>query len=115
MPTSAPPALDSSQLHLEVDDGVATIWIDQVDHRVNTISEETLDALEAAIDVAEGRADVRAVVFISGKDDSFIAGADLDMLRGFETPADVEAVIRRAHALIDRVQQSPKPTVAGWR
>jgi len=112
MPTSAPPALDSSQLHLEVDDGVGTIWIDQVDHRVNTISEATLDALEAAIDVVEGRADVRAVVFISGKDDSFIAGADLDMLRGFETPADVEAVIRRAHALIDRVQQSPKPTVA---
>lgn len=112
MPTSAPPALDPAQLHLEVDDGVATIWIDQADQRVNTISEETLDALEAAIDVVEGRADVRAVVFISGKDDSFIAGADLDMLRGFDTPADVEAVIRRAHALIDRVQHSTKPTVA---
>ncbi|NBB85836.1 MAG: crotonase [Bacteroidetes bacterium] len=112
MPTSAPPALDSSQLHLEVDDGVATIWIDQTDQRVNTISEETLDALEAAIDVVEGHADVRAVVFISGKDDSFIAGANLDMLKGFETPADVQALSRRAHALIDRVQQSTKPTVA---
>ncbi len=112
MPTTAPPALDSSQLYLEVDDGVATIWIDQTDQRVNTISEETLDALEAAIDVVEGRADVQAVVFISGKDDSFIAGADLDMLKGFDTPADVEALSRRAHALIDRVQQSTKPTVA---
>jgi len=112
MPTTASPVLETDELRLEIADSIATLWIDQADSRVNTISEATLDAIEAAIKELEGRTDVRGVVFISGKEDSFIAGADIEMLRSFDTPEEVEALSRRAHALLERVQHSGLPTVA---
>jgi 3-hydroxyacyl-CoA dehydrogenase/enoyl-CoA hydratase/3-hydroxybutyryl-CoA epimerase len=111
MPTD--PALATDEITLDIDaDGIATLWIDQPDERVNTISESTLTAFEEALDALERDPNVRAAIFISGKDDSFIAGADLDMIKTFETPADVRALSRRAHQLVARVQSLRVPTVA---
>lgn len=105
--------LSTDQLTLDVDaDGIATVWIDQPDRRVNTISGATLAAFEDVLDAMESDSGIRAAVFISGKDASFIAGADLDMLKQFETPADVRALSRRAHRLVGRVQALDQPTVA---
>jgi 3-hydroxyacyl-CoA dehydrogenase/enoyl-CoA hydratase/3-hydroxybutyryl-CoA epimerase len=106
-------SLSTDLITLDVDtDGVATLRIDQPDKRVNTISEATLTAFEEAIDVMERDTNIRAGVFISGKDASFIVGADLDMIKTFETPGDARALSQRAHALIRRVQALGKPTVA---
>ncbi len=111
MPTD--PALPTDEITLDIDaDGIATLWIDQPDERVNTISASTLTALEEALDALERDPNVRGAVFISGKDNSFIAGADLDMIKTFETPADVRALSRRAHKLVARVQSLKVPTVA---
>ena len=111
MPTES--ALATDEITLDVDaNGIATLWIDQPDKRVNTISESTLTAFEEALDALERDPNVRGVVFISGKDASFIAGADLDMIKTFESPADVRALSRRAHQLVKRVQSLRVPTVA---
>jgi 3-hydroxyacyl-CoA dehydrogenase/enoyl-CoA hydratase/3-hydroxybutyryl-CoA epimerase len=111
MPTKS--ALATDEITLDVDaDGIATLWIDQPDERVNTISESTLTAFEEALDALERDPNVRGAVFISGKDGSFIAGADLDMIKTFESPADVRALSRRAHQLVGRVQSLKVPTVA---
>ena len=106
-------ALSTDLITLDVDaDGIATLWINQPSKQVNTISEATLTAFEEAIDAMERDPTIRAGVFISGKDASFIVGADLDMIKTFASPADVRALSRRAHALIRRVQTLGKPTVA---
>ncbi len=104
--------LDPKQLHLDLDDGIATIWIDQPDASVNTIDAEMLAAFETAIDQIGGAPEIDAAVFISRKDSGFIAGADLDMLRNFSSPEDVRGISEQAHALIDKVQNLGKPTVA---
>jgi len=113
--TAAPNAvdLDTNLLSMEVDDtGIAVITIDDPDASVNKISEDMLAAFEEVIGEVERNADIRGSVFISGKENSFIAGADIDMLSAFEMPADVRALSRRAHRLIARMQNLRIPSVA---
>ncbi|WP_022834742.1 3-hydroxyacyl-CoA dehydrogenase NAD-binding domain-containing protein [Salisaeta longa] len=110
MPASASTA---SLLRFDTtDDGIATVWLDDPDASVNKISEAVLDALTEAIARIEDTPEIRAAVFISGKDDSFVAGADLDMLKRLDTPADVRAISETAHQLLHRVRTLGKPTVA---
>jgi len=105
--------LSTNLLTLTVDDdGIATVWIDAPNASANKISEETLSAFSEALDHLEQADAVTGVVFISGKEGSFIVGADLRMLEQFDTPADVRAVSRRAHRLLMRVQNLSVPTVA---
>lgn len=105
--------LETDLLTLSVDaDGIATITIDDPDAPVNKISEDMLAAFEEVIEHVEKAPDVRGSVFISGKDASFIAGADINMLSAFETPADVRALSRRAHRLLARMKNLRIPTVA---
>lgn len=111
MPATIDLTTDLMTLNVD-DDGVATLWMDDPSASVNKISEETLDAFSEAIDRVEGHGDVTGLVFISGKPESFIVGADLDMLRSFEQPADARRLSRTAHNLIMRVRDLDVPTVA---
>ena len=105
--------LSTNLLTLTVDDdGIATVRIDDPDASVNKISEETLSAFSEALDHLEQADAVTGVVFISGKEGTFIVGADLRMLEQFDTPAEVRSVSRRAHRLLMRVQTLSVPTVA---
>ena len=52
------------------------------------------------------------MVLISGKADSFIAGADIEMLKGAKTANDAEALSREGHATVGRIASSKKPFVA---
>ena len=100
-------------LTLTVDDhGVATLELDDPDASVNKISWETLNAFSDALDHVESRSNLTGLVFTSGKPDSFIVGADLEMLQDFEIPAEARRVSREAHALGERVRTLPIPTVA---
>ena len=113
METAAPARLlENDQLRVEVDDDLAVVWLDRAGAKVNTLSPETLDALEEALDAIQNEASVRAVVFISGKEDTFVAGADLEVLRRFKEPADAEALSRHGHRLLRRVRGLSTPTVA---
>ena len=63
-------------------DGVLLATIDMPGRTMNVFSAELMDALEALMDEVDARNDVRSVVVTSGKP-SFLAGADLVMVRGF--------------------------------
>ena len=105
--------LDTDRLRLSIDDtGVATAWLDAPSASVNKISQATLDGFTELIDTVEGHDEVRGLVLISGKPDSFVVGADLDMLSAFEMPAEARAVSRQAHRLVSRLHHLPFPTVA---
>ena len=100
-------------LTLAVDDtGVATLELDDPDASVNKISGGTLEAFADALDVIEGRSGLTGLVFASGKPDSFIVGADLEMVQNFEMPAEARRLSRNAHALGERVRALSIPTVA---
>ncbi len=55
---------------------------------------------------------VKAVVFISGKKDNFVAGAKIDALQAIKTAADASAASRQGQQGFDRLDAFPKPVVA---
>jgi 3-hydroxyacyl-CoA dehydrogenase/enoyl-CoA hydratase/3-hydroxybutyryl-CoA epimerase len=93
-------------------DGVAVVRFDTPGKPVNVLGRDLFEEFAAVLDEIEHDAEIRAMALVSGKKDSFIAGADLDMLSAVESAADGEAVSKSGHALLDRVAGSAKPVVA---
>ena len=71
-------------------DGVLLATIDMPDRTMNVFSFELMDALDALMDRVESDDAVRAVVLTSGKP-SFLAGADLVMVKGYCSEARRES------------------------
>jgi len=92
--------------------GIAHLVVDDPARKLNVLTTAALGDLEAALDELESRADVKGVVLRSGKDGSFIAGADIDAIGSITDPAEVTALVRRAHAAFSRLAGLGAPTVA---
>jgi 3-hydroxyacyl-CoA dehydrogenase/enoyl-CoA hydratase/3-hydroxybutyryl-CoA epimerase len=99
------------------DDGVLLATIDIPEWSMNVFSVALMDALEALLDDVDATPEVRSVVLTSGKP-SFLASADLAMVRGFTEPAPrdtAEVLFKRCGRLgrlFLRVEDSTKPWVA---
>jgi 3-hydroxyacyl-CoA dehydrogenase/enoyl-CoA hydratase/3-hydroxybutyryl-CoA epimerase len=93
-------------------DGVAVVTFDLVDEPVNKLTRAVRTEFEEVL--ARLRADekVRAVVFRSGKPDSFIAGADIEEFTRLQTQADLEVLSRGGQEMLQRVADFPKPVIA---
>jgi len=95
-----------------VDSGLALVTLDLPGEPVNKLTSGLIDEWETLIERLRGDSAVRAVVLVSGKPDSFIAGADIEEFTRLTTAAEAEALSRRGQDLMDRVEQFPKPIVA---
>jgi 3-hydroxyacyl-CoA dehydrogenase / enoyl-CoA hydratase / 3-hydroxybutyryl-CoA epimerase len=93
------------------EDGVAWLLFDKKDSSANTLSEAVLNELDAVLDKLE-RDRPRGLVIRSAKRSGFIAGADIAQFRGVTDPAPVEALLTRGHAVLDRLDRLPLPTIA---
>src|SRR5215213_2743564 len=113
MTTATAPETGTSRLifTVEVADGVAVVTLDLPGEPVNKVTPRLREEMAATMDRLEGDPAVRAVVLISGKRDGFIAGADIDELKGLTTAAKVEQLSRDGHELLDRLERG-KPVVA---
>ena len=104
---------DNNAFHLDIrDDGIAVITIDVPGERMNTLKDSFADEVGRLMNRLEDNSDVKGVVFISGKPDSFIAGADINMINDCETAADTESLARKGQAMFDRIEQLNVPVVA---
>src|SRR5580693_4220431 len=93
------------------EDGIAWLLFDKKDSSANTLSEDVLTELNAVLDKIE-RDHPRGLVIRSAKRSGFIAGADIAQFRGVTDPAAIEATLTRGHAVLDRLDRLPLPTVA---
>src|SRR5580658_1721418 len=93
------------------EDGIAWLLFDKKDSSANTLSEDVLTELNAVLDKIE-REHPRGLVIRSAKRSGFIAGADIAQFRGVTDPAPIEATLARGHAVLDRLDRLPLPTVA---
>jgi 3-hydroxyacyl-CoA dehydrogenase/enoyl-CoA hydratase/3-hydroxybutyryl-CoA epimerase len=96
-------------------DGIAWITFADPGRRLNVLDEGVMARLDEHITDLTGRCEsreVRAVVFRSGKPDSFIAGADIEAIGRLEGPADAEAKAREGQRIFQRIRHLPVPTVA---
>lgn len=91
--------------------GISWLILDKADSRSNTLSSEVMEELAALI-AALSSAPPRGVIFASGKDRSFIAGADIGEFKALVDPEQTYALVRQGQQVIDAVAALPCPTVA---
>ncbi len=102
----------STYYYTDIEDGVAIITLDNPNERVNILSTAMLRNFAETIQELQKDSEVRAIVIISAKKDSFVVGADIKEFESFTKKEDVIAVIEEGHKLLNGLEQNPKPVVA---
>lgn len=97
---------------VERHDDVAVIVLDMPEATVNTLRPDVEAQLAPVLDEVERDAAVVAVVLTSGKPDSFIVGADIDLFRGVASAGDGIALSRAGQRAAERLETFAKPLVA---
>lgn len=93
-------------------DGVAVITYDVPGEAVNTLKPSFAADLERLMGEITVNPEIKAAIIVSGKRDTWIAGADIDMLKSATTAAQAETICRTGHEAILKVVHSTKPIVA---
>ena len=96
-------------LTFDVADRIATITVNRPD-KLNALNDATIAELGRAIDEANSRDDVAAVL-LTGAGRAFIAGADISELES-QSPLEAQRRARVGQAIFRRFETSRKPTVA---
>jgi 3-hydroxyacyl-CoA dehydrogenase/enoyl-CoA hydratase/3-hydroxybutyryl-CoA epimerase len=94
------------------DDGVAVVTYDVPGEPINVLKASFNDEFRALFADLEQSEEIKAAVLISGKTDSFIVGADIEMLKAVTTSREGEALCRTGHDTIARLVSAKKPIVA---
>ncbi len=103
---------DATGITLTLDDGVGVLTYDLPGSPVNTLNRRVALVLERVFTEIESNASILAVVIMSGKVDSWIAGADIDELGQITSASQGESMSRAGQQLLDRLAAIAKPTVA---
>jgi len=104
---------ESQLVRVELDGhGVATVWLNRP-QKHNALSTRLIEALSGTLERLAADPQVRVTV-LSGAGPSFCAGGDIDEMRrsGDATWADNEAEAARLAALLARLEDHPRPTLA---
>jgi 3-hydroxyacyl-CoA dehydrogenase / enoyl-CoA hydratase / 3-hydroxybutyryl-CoA epimerase len=101
-----------SALTTAVEDGIAVVTFDLPGEPVNKLSDAVKVELEALLIRLRDDASIRAAVLISGKPDSFIAGADIDEFSALTTESAAERLSFEGQEMVNRVEALAKPVVA---
>lgn len=91
-------------------DGLAVLTLD-TPGRMNVLSPEVFQELNDTFVELKGRSGVRALVILSGKPDSFVAGADVRFLATISSPEEGAEMSRQAQGVFNRLEELPFPTV----
>ncbi|MGD8374726.1 MAG: 3-hydroxyacyl-CoA dehydrogenase NAD-binding domain-containing protein [Acidobacteriota bacterium] len=104
----------SEPVHLRIDEsGVGWLVLDVPGEKVNVLSMAVMECLEARCrDAAAARDRIRGLVIASGKEGSFIAGADVSEIGRITDPAEATALAARGQAVFQGIADLPFPTAA---
>jgi 3-hydroxyacyl-CoA dehydrogenase/enoyl-CoA hydratase/3-hydroxybutyryl-CoA epimerase len=98
-------------LKFEMQSDVAVVTINVPNAAQNTIKPELADELDGVLERA-GKERAKAVVLASDKPGSFVAGADIDMLRKAKSAEQVTEMSKKMQGILQRVESSEIPVVA---
>ena len=101
-----------SAFTVTVDDGIARAEFNLQDEPVNKITHDVGEELDKLLTDFAVNDDIQAVILVSGKDGSFIAGADIDEFVALRSRDEAYQLVRRGQRLINRFEDLGKPVVA---
>lgn len=94
------------------EDGIAILTMDVPGETMNTLKIEFADEISAMLDQIEQNPQIKGVVLISGKEGSFVAGADITMLAACESADDAERISKGGQDMFQRIEDMKIPVVA---
>jgi 3-hydroxyacyl-CoA dehydrogenase/enoyl-CoA hydratase/3-hydroxybutyryl-CoA epimerase len=98
-------------LTTEIVNGVAVITLDLPGSPVNKFNRGLKDEFVALFDRLERDLSVRSAVLLSGKKDSWIAGADIDEFLELKSAAEAERMSHDGQLLLDSIHEMRTPLV----
>ena len=99
-------------IHLDYADGIAVVTLDLPNEPVNKVTAALRDDFALLFNAIEKDPTVRGVVLMSGKPDTWIAGADIDEFLTLRNASDAEALSRSGQSLLARLEALKIPVVA---
>lgn len=94
-------------------DGIGELKFDLPGEKVNKFSASIVEELESVVDSLKDKTDIKALKITSGKEGTFIAGADLHGFEpAFKDPSKVKPIIENGHRVFDKLSMLPFPTIA---
>jgi 3-hydroxyacyl-CoA dehydrogenase / enoyl-CoA hydratase / 3-hydroxybutyryl-CoA epimerase len=97
---------------MEIEDGIAILTVDLIGESVNKITRGMRDAFVELFDRIDRDETVKGAVVISGKPDTFIAGADIEEFTQLRDAEDAERLSRDGQALVEHFEMARVPFVA---
>lgn len=92
---------------------IGKVVFDLPNEKINKLSQPVIEELEKIVDELSENQELKALVFISGKPDVFIAGADLHSFEAaFNDPVLLENALKTGHRLFNKIAKLPFPTIA---
>lgn len=94
------------------DQHVGIITIDVPGEKVNTLKAEFVEQICAILQKAQQYSQLKGLVLISGKPDSFIAGADITMIANCQTAAEASSLAQKGQSVMSHISAMSVPVVA---
>ncbi|PXF63754.1 fatty acid oxidation complex subunit alpha FadJ [Kangiella spongicola] len=94
------------------DDGIAVISIDLPNESQNVLKMEFIAELEPVVEQIKNDSSIKGLIIKSGKEGSFIAGADITMFGKVDTAEDAEQLSLTGHKFFNALEKLNKPVVA---
>lgn len=101
-----------ANFELDINNNIATIWMDQPGSEVNTLSVAMLDDFRTLLDTIEENDEIKAAVLISKKPNCFIAGADIKDFQRMERSEEATKLSREGNQILTRLSRLKKPVIA---
>ena len=93
----------------ELHGSIAVVTFDLPGEPVNKLTAAVKVEFEALLIRLRDDADIKGVVLVSGKPDTFIAGADIEEFTALTTQAEAERLSFEGQEMVSRVETLPKP------
>ncbi len=97
---------------LEPDGEIGVLWFDLEGEKVNKFSVEALEELDAILDEIREMTQIETILLISGKENIFIAGADVSQFENVPGAGEAEEYVRFGQAVFRKLSSLPQTSVA---
>jgi 3-hydroxyacyl-CoA dehydrogenase/enoyl-CoA hydratase/3-hydroxybutyryl-CoA epimerase len=98
-------------LHIRLDN-IAVVTIDVPDEKMNTLKASFGPEVHNIIKQVRDNTALQGLIFISGKPDNFIAGADINMIANCQSALEAQTLAHQGQQIMAEIAALPIPVVA---
>ena len=94
------------------ENGIAHLIMDVVGETMNTLKAEFSEQIDEVLKEIRNDSTIKGVVLLSGKADSFVAGADINMLASCKNSDEAMALSQKGQMIFDQIESLSIPVIA---